>query len=220
MSTAAGLLAAIQHSGDDRLPWLVFCDWIEDRGFTEDAQRLRECRWHAIDPTHLLSPDARCAVIAGGECPEEELRLQDEYSPLTDRGLIALATVRAPRLRVLDVSYSEVTDAGVLAVVRAAGLAALRFLNLRGIRLSDETVAELHRSPVSFVRGPDRDSYDECCCRDCRRRDVHDLDDDGWALTPDRPDRHARLGHPGWSRHRWWGGFQVSQLCKRRRLAR
>jgi uncharacterized protein (TIGR02996 family) len=218
MSTVSGLRQAVLWAGEDRLPWLVMADWFEERGYPEDAQRLREGR-QGEDPFGLLSADAWCETVAhDGTLYHRELEFDpaERWGPLTDRGLERLATVRAPTLRWLDLSHNPVTDGAVLRLVRARGFRRLRVLILWGVTLGDDTCVALDCSRVTCVRknygygGEDR-------CDDDWDDPWAEPDESGWEAR--RPDRDARPRHPGWSRHRWWGGYQVGQLRKRRRLA-
>src|SRR4051794_27833984 len=112
MSIVAGLFDAIRRNPEDRLPWLVLADWIEEQGYSTDAARVRadaagdRGRTRAADgweiPLPDLSADCWCELVAGLGVTREA-RIID----LTGRGLAEQARPidlfpRDPAERVTD----------------------------------------------------------------------------------------------------------------------
>ncbi|MBA4192107.1 MAG: hypothetical protein C0467_29360 [Planctomycetaceae bacterium] len=224
MSTVAALLKAIEQDAEDRLPWLVLADWIQERGYEADADRLRDAipGENALD---LLSADGWCEAVADiGVFEESTLDLSSwEREGLTDRGLIALATLRSRQLRWVDVSGAAVSDDAIVGLVQSPGLIALRILHLYGVPLNEGTRAMLNGSRVSCVYydHPEDPHGNSCCSSMCPGLAEIDFREPfHWCIPRDhRLDRNAKgTDHPGRSRRTWWCGFQVTQLMKRRRL--
>lgn len=219
MSVVAGLLLAIRASPKDRLPQLVFTDWIEDRGYHEEAISLRERvgqPWVWLDPLDRLRGGAWCeAVIDIGFTNSETADLGGTKCPVSDRLLTEFAAVRAPRLRWVGLKDSPVTEAGVRAVLQADDFPRLRAMDLRGVPLPDGLWAVLSTSPISYLRfSPPACECDrtDCECGEPNRdgeRQTEDLEADDWLLRP------ARCGRAGRNRlHRGQSQLRPTHLPK------
>ena len=123
MSTVSALVTAIENDVSDRTPRLVFADWVQERGYESDAARIRESDYS--HPFEALSVDCWCEVMADfGTISARAIDLDlfhrcgfNQPDRLTDRGLLRLATVRAPALIWLDVSKPYTASADVEVVV-------------------------------------------------------------------------------------------------------
>lgn len=229
MSTAYSLLGAIERNRDDRLPWLVLADWVQERGYAADAARLRTAT-PGLHPLDLLSPDGWCEVVADvGTVGVDHLDLTQWYAlgPLTDRGLDRLATVCLPYLGSLNIARGAVSDAAVLRLLRAPKFRKRWWLNWEGIDLGyrawprkDRALLMAHTLPAAGEYCNERCGYCVGCeiRADGREWDSVTAPPEPGAPSADRPDRDAKgAGRPGKSRRAWWGGYQVSQVQKRRR---
>jgi uncharacterized protein (TIGR02996 family) len=156
-------LASIIESPEDDVPRLIYADWLEEQGQPERAEFIRvQCQLARVgedDPRRVGLDESKRALLkqhqgewagplpAPGKCifrrgfiAELDLTLTD----LGDAGAEALArSGHLATLEVLKVGGCRIREGGAQALLTSAGLPSLTTLHLTGNSLSDADVQPL-----------------------------------------------------------------------------
>jgi len=225
MSTVAALLAAIRRDRDDRLPRLVLADWFEERGHEADAACLRADKLRHGDPLDLLSRTggASRSPTSGGPRARPGVRRAGAREPDRPRaapaghGARPDAAVAGPLVLGRHRRGRHRTGVGA-RVPGPEGAGPGRGATRAGDVGRTGPVPVLLPRHLPRWRGrpaaqPDRVLLCQECTADLLAPASPTIRPDDPAAGPGR----ERDGPPRAEPATWWGGFQVTQLQKRRR---